>query len=180
MAAHIHVTRMETFSWHNLKLNSTVESGTKQTTVIFALLAPAKFTSVSWSISLMDVASTNHPNRHSSARISSRFQEMGELYCRKVYTSGLQPLSHSQWCYLAWSGSGIYVVQGIFTKTPFQIVFSWLNASPSQELLVLESDRHVDAWNLLDGVYRRLLEVYHFVAGELSRVYSLNYLYISK
>ena len=47
VAAHAQATKMETFSWHSLKLNYAVESSTNQTTVIFALLTPAIFTSVS-------------------------------------------------------------------------------------------------------------------------------------
>ncbi len=47
VAAHAHATKMETFSWHNLKLIYAVESGTNQTAVIFAFLVPAILTLVS-------------------------------------------------------------------------------------------------------------------------------------
>ena len=46
-AAHRHATKMETFSWHNLKLIYAMEYGTMQTAGIFAILTPAIFTSVS-------------------------------------------------------------------------------------------------------------------------------------
>jgi hypothetical protein len=47
VATHIHSTRVETFSWHNLKLNYTIESAIKQITILSIIFVPGIFTSVS-------------------------------------------------------------------------------------------------------------------------------------
>ena len=46
-AGQAHTVKMESFSWHNLKMRFAVESGIRQTTIMCLILVPAIFTSVS-------------------------------------------------------------------------------------------------------------------------------------
>ena len=91
LAALQYTTKMETFSWYNLKLNYAVESGTNQTTLIFALIAPAIFTSVCLrALSLQHPFLTDDITRHSLAPIFSLSQLMDRFNSHQVCGSGLQ------------------------------------------------------------------------------------------